>query len=77
MFPVDLQLPLAVTVTDLKLQSNLSRVDMQYSGHLVIGDTFWGNRPNHDQTLIKKLLYSGYFYSGQLYSGHNFLVPHK
>ena len=47
-------------------QSNLSIADMLYNGHLVIGDTFLRNRPNHGQTPIEKPLYSGHFYSGHL-----------
>ena len=48
------------------VQSNLSIVDMLYSGHLVIADTFLRDRPNHGQILLEKFLYSGYFYSGHL-----------
>ena len=35
------------------------------------------NRPNRIQTLIERLLYSGYFYSEICYSGHFFSAPHE
>ena len=47
------------------IQLNLSIADMLYSRHPVITDTFSCNRPNHGETLIENLLYSG----------HNFLEP--
>ena len=48
------------------LQPNLSIVDMLYSGHHAITDTFSWNRPNHGQTIIENPLYTGHFYSGHL-----------
>ena len=59
------------------LQSNLSIIDILYSRHPVIADTFKENRPNHGQTLTGKHLYSGRVLADNCYSGHNFLAPRK
>ena len=39
--------------------TNLSIVDMLYSGHFAIADKFSWNRPNYGQFLLEKPLYSG------------------
>ena len=35
---------------------------MLYNGQVVIADTFLRNRPNHGQTLISDICYSGHFF---------------
>ena len=46
------------------IQSNLSTVDILYSGHLVIADRFSRNPPNPGQTLLANPASSEQFYSG-------------
>ena len=48
----------------IMIQSNLSKADILYSGHLVIVDRFSGNWPNPGQTLIANPVQSGHFYRG-------------
>ena len=55
-----------ILTVDLQIQSNLSIVDMLYSGHVVIADTFSRIQPSHGQTFIKNLQFSRHFYSGKL-----------
>ena len=58
----------------LRLQSNLSIVDMLYSRHLVIASSLLWNRQNHDHNFIEK---PDTFIADNCYSGYIFLTPHE